>query len=826
MSKPIPFVPTPSRFSPWLAALLGIVAAKAVLTFSVGSVPFVHSYSGISYLLLLVLAAGFSVRNGIRDTLSGRPFWFLLAMGCGLWAFHQFLNAYYELGLHVDVPDNSIADDVLFLHLAPFIAAVATLPNLHTHANKQRRWIWDTLLTFSFWILLYGFVVAPYKYFLVSPSDYGTRFDRLYLLENLALILLLVLASLRAAAPWKRIYLHLLGACALYTISSTAANLAIDSGGYINGKLYGIGLLASACWLVWVPLSARVAPAPETDAAQAVDAQESRVSGWATLAVVMIAVPMVWETFHRSENANVRTLRLILASATIVVLAGGAWVKEYFEKRELAAERMRAAMALRTSEERFRLAAQAGRMYAVDWDAVTDAVVRSGNVEDVIGVKDEDLGPTMRQFESHIHPDDRGWVTASLRERDPDHASSQIQYRLVRPDGSIVWMERTDQAFFDAQRKLVRMMGMLANITERKQGEDALRESEEKFRRVFLDAGVGMIIVSREGRFLAANATFCEDLGYTEAELLTEHLESIVCNDDWTTFLARLDGAREQGRGFRRAEIRCLHKSGRIVHTECSASWIQNGGSAAKYFVAEVVDITTRKESEQALAAFNGRLIQAQEDERTRIARELHDDISQRVALLAIRLGQLKASPGGLPSDLMNQVSKTQEETAELSLSIQHLSHELHSSTLKIVGLSAAIRSWCGEFGEKRNIDVSFASEDVPGRLPAEVSLHLYRVMQEALNNAAKYSGGTSFDVRLWGTPDEVNLSVTDSGKGFDVRAVETGRGLGLKSMRERVRMMNGLLVIESKPGCGTTIHARVPVGSNGHSSPSQSVMA
>jgi PAS domain S-box-containing protein len=380
-------------------------------------------------------------------------------------------------------------------------------------------------------------------------------------------------------------------------------------------------------------------------------------------------------------------------------------------------------------------------------------------------------------------------------------------------------MERTDQGFFDAQGKLVRVVGMAVNANERKLAEDALRQSEEKFRRVFLDAGVGMIMVSREGRFLAANATFCEDLGYTEAELLKQKLELIVCHNDWAALSPRLSEALEGGRGFRRQEIRCLHKSGRVVHIECSASWIRNSEDDPRFFVAEMVDITARKESEEALGAFNRRLIQAQEDERTRIARELHDDISQRVALLAIRLGQLKAAPAGLPSDLLDQVSKTQQETAELSLSIQHLSHELHSSTLKIVGLSAAIRSWCGEFGEKRNIDVSFVSDDVPPGLPAEISLHLYRVMQEALNNAAKYSGDTRFDVRLWGTPTEINLSVTDAGKGFDVRAVEAGRGLGLKSMRERIRLINGHLAIDSMPDRGTTIHARIPVESNGQSS-------
>jgi signal transduction histidine kinase len=363
MDKSLSLTPGAVKFSPWLAALLGIVAFKAALSLSVKSVPFAYSYSGISYLLLLVLATVLSVRNAIQFTVRARPFWLLLGLGYGLWALHQSLDLYYELGLHVDVPSDSVADEVLFFHLVPIIAAVATLPNLNFLDGKRHRWILNTLLILGFWAFLYGFVIAPYKYFI--PRSYGARFDILYLVENLALILMLGVVTFRAKAPWKMIYLHLLGASVLYALCSTVANIAIDSGGYFNGKLYGLGLTASACWFVWMPVSARAVPKTESATTRLSDEQHSQVSRWAMLSVVMISVPMVWESFHRNENVNIHTLRLTVATAAIVLLAGGAYLKEYLDKLELASARMRAEEAVNSlsgqlisaqEEERSRIA--------------------------------------------------------------------------------------------------------------------------------------------------------------------------------------------------------------------------------------------------------------------------------------------------------------------------------------------------------------------------------------------------------------------------------------------------------------------------------------
>ena len=211
------------------------------------------------------------------------------------------------------------------------------------------------------------------------------------------------------------------------------------------------------------------------------------------------------------------------------------------------------------------------------------------------------------------------------------------------------------------------------------------------------------------------------------------------------------------------------------------------------------------------------KLLEAQEKERARIARELHDDIGQRLALLAVELQQLHGDPLVLPK-VRSRLGKLQKQTSGIAEDIQSLSHELHSAKLQYLGIVGAMRGFCREFGEQQKVEIDFQSHDLPSPVSADMSLCFFRVLQEALHNSAKHSGVRHFDVRLWGTSDEIHLTVTDSGAGFDRAAAKTSRGLGLISMEERLKLVNGTLSIDSQPKRGTTIHARVPVNSSSDS--------
>jgi signal transduction histidine kinase len=201
------------------------------------------------------------------------------------------------------------------------------------------------------------------------------------------------------------------------------------------------------------------------------------------------------------------------------------------------------------------------------------------------------------------------------------------------------------------------------------------------------------------------------------------------------------------------------------------------------------------------------KLIESQEQERSRIGRELHDDINQRLALLNVELAQLQENP----SEVVIRTQELRKKVTGISNDIQALSHDLHSSKLEFLGAIAGMKSWCKEFAERQGMQIDFR-DDVKRTLPPEVGLSLFRVLQEALHNAAKYSGVKRIEVQVREDPGEIHLTVSDLGRGFDVGTAMSGKGLGLTSMRERVRLVNGTMTINSKLSGGTTIHVSLPL--------------
>jgi PAS domain S-box-containing protein len=406
-----------------------------------------------------------------------------------------------------------------------------------------------------------------------------------------------------------------------------------------------------------------------------------------SISINVVAFLSIWGVVHghgpfvgRGPLNDILSLQLFLLFAATSFMCLAALVEG---DRETEA-------ALRESEERFHLAAQAGRMFAYEWHVRTDEVAKSPEYRNVLGLTDAPLGATRQQFLDRVLPDDRARFISEIDALTPANPSTQFSFRLMRPDGSVIWLEKNGRAFFGADGKMVRMIGMVADITE-------------------------------------------------------------------------------------------------------------------------------RKLAEEALSGVSRKLIEAQEQERARIARELHDDIGQRLALLAVELDRIQQNSSKLPAEILTQIVELQQQTMELSTDIHNMSHALHAPKLEYLGLAAAMRSICNEFGQHQRMEIDFRSQDLPTPAP-EVSLCLIRVLQESLQNAAKHSGVRHVDVQLQGAGDEIHLTVSDLGMGFDLNTAMRGQGLGLTSMKERVRVVNGTIMIQSKPMCGTSVHVCIPVIS-GHTS-------
>ncbi|PYX62891.1 MAG: PAS domain S-box protein [Acidobacteria bacterium] len=207
----------------------------------------------------------------------------------------------------------------------------------------------------------------------------------------------------------------------------------------------------------------------------------------------------------------------------------------------------------------------------------------------------------------------------------------------------------------------------------------------------------------------------------------------------------------------------------------------------------------------------------AHEEERTWLARELHDDINQRIALLAVQLEQWAQHSTNSEAEFTDHMRHARQDLSELGEDIQALSHRLHSSKLEYLGIVAAANSFCKELSEQQQVEIEFSHAGITSSLRKEISLCLFRVLQEALQNAVKHSGARHFRVELRGTSREIQLTVSDSGVGFDPQDAMDRRGIGLVSMRERLNLVGGEFSINSKPGGGTTIRARVPLMVEAH---------
>jgi PAS domain S-box-containing protein len=473
-------------------------------------------------------------------------------------------------------------------------------------------------------------------------------------------------------------------------------------------------------------------------------------------------------------------------------------------------ERKRSEEALRASEERLRLAVQAGKMFAYEWVAATDMLVRSAESANILGI-DPSVSLTGQQILARVHPDDREGLTAAVASLSPAKPKLAITYRMFRPDGSLIWVERNSQAHFDDQGSLLRIVGIVADITERKRAEEALRESEGRFRLVANTAPM-LIWMSDTNKL----CTYFNDswLAFTgrpmELELGNGWAEG-VHPEDLQRCLNTYNRAFDARQTFK-MEYRLRRRDGEYRSLlDIGVPRFNQGGSFAGY-IGSCVDVSERKLAEDTLSSVNRKLIEAQERERSRIARELHDDVGQRLALLTVELEQLWQTCSDLPPALLQRIDKLRGQSSDIASDVQSLSHELHSSKLEYLGIATAMRAFCHELSAQQNVEVLFVHDEVPRTISQDISLCLFRVAQEALQNAVKHSGVRRFEVELRYAPDALHLTVRDSGAGFDVTGSMKSTGLGLISMAERLKLVDGQLSIDSRPHHGTTIRARVPI--------------
>jgi PAS domain S-box-containing protein len=387
------------------------------------------------------------------------------------------------------------------------------------------------------------------------------------------------------------------------------------------------------------------------------------------------------------------------------------------------------------------------------------------------------------------------------------------------PAGSIVL--NRDLSFWDAFKwyimagiivlfaQTVAIVGLVWQRARRKKAEAQLRRSEDRFSKSFRRSPLAVTITNASVcAFIEVNETFEQQTGWRRDEVIGRTSSEIGLwaeSDQRSAFRKQLlvDG------NISNCEVKVRRRDGQIRTALVSAEIIELNGEQCA--LAVTADVTERQEAEEALAGVSGKLIAAHEEERTRIARELHDDINQRLALVAVNLKNLKQDLPASEFKACSRIEQISQSVHDLVSDVQALSHRLHSSKLDYLGLEAASASFCKELSEQQHVEINFHTDGVPEILSSEISLSLFRVLQEALHNAVKYSGVRQFEVSLTGTSYEIQLVIRDDGIGFNLDDTKRQYGLGLASMKERLKLVHGTLSIDSKPQRGTTILACVP---------------
>ena len=295
----------------------------------------VVAFSNITSLFLLVAAMTMMLANGVRARGPARGFWILMALGFGLWTCNQAGWTAYELVLRRPLPDPFFGDSLLFLHVVPFMAAVALSPHRRRTRETTSFGVLNALMLLLWWVFLYGFLVFPQQYISLDAPVYTRSYDVLYIIESVVLLAMLGAAAVNARGDWRRIYLHLLGATGLYTLNAQAMNAAIVRGSYHSGSWYDVPYMAALCWFVMIGLRARELRPEAREGEEGSIRWMALVPKLAMLAILSLPLFAWWTIRYDPAPAHLRQFRLLTALAAMLTLGALLFLKQYLLDREL-----------------------------------------------------------------------------------------------------------------------------------------------------------------------------------------------------------------------------------------------------------------------------------------------------------------------------------------------------------------------------------------------------------------------------------------------------------------------------------------------------------
>ena len=498
----------------------------------------------------------------------------------------------------------------------------------------------------------------------------------------------------------------------------------------------------------------------------------------------------------------------------------GPAVRRALREAEERQERRQAVAALKESEEKYRLLVK--NIPAVVYKGYVDCAVDfiDEKVEELTSYPKREFDTRKMKWNDVLLADDYQQFKEAFRKGLKESGSYIREYRIRRKDGEVIWIQDRGQIICGPDGRVEYISGVFFDMTERRQAEEALRESEARFAAFMRHLPGTAVMRDFEGRYLFANETW-ERLqrrsrqdweGKTLAEVWPSHMAAKYIEGDLQVIA--------QGKPVQTIE--------EIPQEDGIHNWLVNkfpipdrDGQPA-LIGAVGIDITMRRraeealrESEQRLRFLTSQLLSAQERERKRISMELHDELGQSLAVLKLQIRAIERGLGDDQQDL-------KEECGELLLyldgvidEIRRLSRDLSPSILEDLGLQSALKYLINEVSKHYTVSQAFEVEDLDRLFPAEAQIIIYRIFQECLTNISKHAGATEVSVAVKEHNGLISLMIEDNGAGFDLALVLArragGRGLGLAALNERARMLGGTLEIRSQPGAGTRMTCIIP---------------
>jgi len=505
----------------------------------------------------------------------------------------------------------------------------------------------------------------------------------------------------------------------------------------------------------------------------------------------------------------------LLANAQPRLAADGSVTEVICSFSDITQQR-RALASVMAWKNRYDAAIRASGQILYDWDAATNDVVYGGDYQRILGYSEEDLSGGLPRFMELVHPEDQAPVWAEIRRVLDTKEPYRQEYRLRTKDGRYVLVKDQGYFYIDDAGRLIRMVGFISDITDQRHAEQELRTSEQRFRNSFAHSATGMLLVDLDGRFVETNRAYSEITGYTQTELQSLTFLDITHPED----------VNRCARPFRQMlngkipsyliEKRYVRKDGGVVWARISSTLLRDVRNNPSHAVVIVEDITERKRVEGQIGTLSRRLLHVQDEERKRLARELHDSTAQSIAAMCMNLGVLGESANLLDQPAQKALTECLEIGEQCIRELRTFSYLLHPPVLDDMGLSSALKWYVEGFVQRSRIEVALDISPDLGRLSSELELTLFRVVQESLTNIHRHSGSRSAMIRIVRYPNEVLLQVRDYGCGIagasgNGNGTTPQAGVGIAGMRERARQVGGHLRIHSRPGC-TDVEVRAPI--------------